>query len=115
MNGADQGYIDMKDCLNSVVGTGTVEGHGFGCTPRKVVWTTNLGADTGYTLGISITETPNTALTAATADKISTNVGESTIEGLTPQQRYFNWCLLSDVATLGNGAAGDVIALQGLG
>jgi hypothetical protein len=114
MNGASQGYIDMKDCSNSVVGTGTVEGIGFGCVPRKLVWTTNLGADSGFVLGVSVSQTPNTALTAATANKLSTNIGESELEGLQPPYRYFNWCLLNGT-TLANGNTGDVIALEGLG
>ena len=114
MNGISQGYIDLKDCLNSVVGTGTVEGIGFGCVPRKLRWTTNLGADSTYWLGVSVTETPNAALTSATANKLSSELGESEIEGLQPPYRYFNWCLLNGT-TLANGAAGDVIALESLG
>jgi hypothetical protein len=119
MSGANQGYIDLKDCLNSVVGTGTVEGKGFGCTPRKLVWTTNFGTDGGDKLGVSITETPNAALTADTADKLSTNVGESTIHGLTPQQRYFNWCLIGGIngttLAVGGGGADDLISVEGYG
>ena len=114
MNGASQGYIDLKDCLNSVVGTGTVEGIGFGYVPRKLVWTTNLGTDSGYWLGVSVTEKPNAALTSATANKLSSELGESELEGLQPPYRYFNWCLLNGT-TLVNGGADDVIALEGFG
>ena len=110
MLNANQGSVELIDDKLQA----TVEGHGFGCMPRKLKWTTNLGADGGYFLGISITKTPNAALTAATADKISTNVGESEMEGLTPQRHYFNWCLLNGT-TLANGAAGDVITIEGLG
>ena len=110
MLNASQGSVEFIDD----VAHATVEQHGFGCPVRKVRWTTNLGTDSGYFLGVSITKTANAALTAATCDKLSSELGESEMEGLTPQRHYFNWCLLNGT-TLATGGAGDLIALEGLG
>ena len=116
LSGASSGYFDMRDCSNTTVGTGSVEGTGFGVIPRQLQITAALGTSTGYTLGTSTSATSNASLTFATADELLTYLGVGTdpAEGWRPDRRYLNWVLLSGT-TATSGGANDYIIVEAWG